>query len=169
MDLIGMERCTPIQYLALWIRTDKVFYFYRASESGALYANQWYSGEDAINYYGENAKICTGLQTVNGIQYLFDSKGALISSRIVLVDDTNYYCDTNGVAHKMPNNQWYKSDDGAWYYVEKGILNWNYNGLVEYYGTLYYIQNGYLNWGYSGRIWYNGKWYKIVNGVAQKD
>ena len=59
--------------------------------------------------------------------------------------------------------------DGAWYYVEKGILNWNYNGLVEYYGTLYYIQNGYLNWGYSGRIWYNGKWYKIVNGLAQKD
>ena len=84
--------------------TDKVFYFYRASKSGALYANQWYSGEDAINYYGENAKICTGLQTINGIQYLFDSKGALISSQIVLVDDTNYYCDTNGVAHKMPNN-----------------------------------------------------------------
>ena len=78
--------------------TDKVFYFYRASESGALYANQWYSGEDAINYYGENAKICTGLQTVNGIQYLFDSKGALISSQIVLVDDTNYYCDTNGLS-----------------------------------------------------------------------
>ena len=100
--------------------TDKVFYFYRASKSGALYANQWYSGEDAINYYGENAKICTGLQTINGIQYLFDSKGALISSQIVLVDDTNYYCDTNGVAHKMPNNQWYKGDDGNWYYVKDG-------------------------------------------------
>ncbi len=149
--------------------TDKVFYFYRASESGALYANQWYSGEDAINYYGENAKICTGLQTVNGIQYLFDSKGALISSRIVLVDDTNYYCDTNGVAHKMPNNQWYKSDDGAWYYVQDGKLLKDCTAQIdgkwyhfEYYGEL---KTGGLNtdasgalrinsWVYDGTYWY---------------
>ena len=149
--------------------TDKVFYFYRASESGALYANQWYSGEYAINYYGENAKICTGLQTINGIQYLFDSNGALISSRIVLVDDTNYYCDTNGVAHKMPNNQWYKSDDGAWYYVQDGKLLKDCTAQIdgkwyhfEYYGEL---KTGGLNtdasgalrinsWVYDGTYWY---------------
>ena len=134
-----------------------------------MYANQWYSGEDAINYYGENAKICTGLQTVNGIQYLFDSKGALISSRIVLVDDTNYYCDTNGVAHKMPNNQWYKSDDGAWYYVQDGKLLKDCTAQIdgkwyhfEYYGEL---KTGGLNtdasgalrinsWVYDGTYWY---------------
>lgn len=149
--------------------TDKVFYFYRASESGALYANQWYSGEYAINYYGENAKICTGLQTINGIQYLFDSNGALISSQIVLVDDTNYYCDTNGVAHKMPNNQWYKSDDGAWYYVQDGKLLKDCTAQIdgkwyhfEYYGEL---KTGGLNtdasgalrinsWVYDGTYWY---------------
>ena len=149
--------------------TDKVFYFYRASESGALYANQWYSGEYAINYYGENAKICTGLQTINGIQYLFDSNGALISSRIVLVDDTNYYCDTNGVAHKMPNNQWYKSDDGAWYYVQDGKLLKDCTAQIdgkwyhfEYYGEL---KTDGLNtdasgalrinsWVYDGTYWY---------------
>ena len=149
--------------------TDKVFYFYRASESGALYANQWYSGEDAINYYGENAKICTGLQTVNGIQYLFDSKGALISSQIVLVDDTNYYCDTNGVAHKMPNNQWYKSDNGVWYYVQDGKLLKDCTAQIdgkwyhfEYYGEL---QTDGLNtdasgalrinsWVYDGTYWH---------------
>ena len=149
--------------------TDKVFYFYRASKSGALYANQWYSGEDAINYYGENAKICTGLQTINGIQYLFDSKGALISSQIVLVDDTNYYCDTNGVAHKMPNNQWYKSDNGVWYYVQNGKLLKDCTAQIdgkwyhfEYYGEL---QTDGLNidasgalrinsWVYDGTYWH---------------
>ena len=149
--------------------TDKVFYFYRASKSGALYANQWYSGEDAINYYGENAKICTGLQTINGIQYLFDSKGALISSQIVLVDDTNYYCDTNGVAHKMPNNQWYKSDNGVWYYVQDGKLLKDCTAQIdgkwyhfEYYGEL---QTDGLNtdasgalrinsWVYDGTYWH---------------
>ena len=149
--------------------TDKVFYFYRASKSGALYANQWYSGEDAINYYGENAKICTGLQTINGIQYLFDQKGALISSQIVLVDDTNYYCDTNGVAHKMPNNQWYKSDNGVWYYVQDGKLLKDCTAQIdgkwyhfEYYGEL---QTDGLNtdasgalrinsWVYDGTYWH---------------
>ena len=37
----------------------------------------------------------------------------------------------------------------------------DYNGLVEYYGTLYRIQNGYLNWGYSGRIWNNANGIKL--------
>ena len=148
---------------------NKVFYVYRASESGALYANKWYSGEDAINYYGEDAKRCTGLQTINGVQYLFDSKGALISSQIVLVDDTNYYCDTNGVAHKMPNNQWYKSDNGVWYYVQDGKLLKDCTAQIdgkwyhfEYYGEL---QTDGLNtdasgalrinsWVYDGTYWH---------------
>ena len=148
---------------------NKVFYVYRAPESGALYANKWYSGEDAINYYGEDAKRCTGLQTINGVQYLFDSKGALISSQIVLVDDTNYYCDTNGVAHKMPNNQWYKSDNGVWYYVQDGKLLKDCTAQIdgkwyhfEYYGEL---QTDGLNtdasgalrinsWVYDGTYWH---------------
>ena len=148
---------------------NKVFYVYRASESGALYANKWYSGEDAINYYGEDAKRCTGLQTINGVQYLFDSKGALISSQIVLVDDTNYYCDTNGDAHKMPNNQWYKSDNGVWYYVQDGKLLKDCTAQIdgkwyhfEYYGEL---QTDGLNtdasgalrinsWVYDGTYWH---------------
>ena len=149
--------------------TDKVFYVYRASESGALYANQWYSGEDAINYYGEDAKRCTGLQTINGVQYLFDSNGALISSQIVLVDDTNYYCDTNGVAHEMPNNQWYKGEYGNWYYVKDGeILK---ECTVQIDGKWYQFDYaGYLNtdnlstdesgalrvnsWVYDGTYWH---------------
>ena len=35
------------------------------------------------------------------------------------------------------------------YYVENGILNWDYTGLTKYYGTWYYVQNGILNWDYT--------------------
>ena len=79
----------------------------------ALYYNNSY-------YYGEDAKRSTGLQTIDGIQYLFDASGTLAVSRMVVLANVNYYCDTNGAAHEMPNNQWYKGDDGNWYYVKDG-------------------------------------------------
>ena len=54
---------------------------------------------------------------------------------------------------------------GTWYYIQKGILNWNYTGLTNYYGTWYYVQNGVLNWGYTGLTQYYGTWYYVQNGV----
>ena len=54
---------------------------------------------------------------------------------------------------------------GTWYYVEKGTLNWNYTGLTNYYGTWYYVENGRLNWGYTGLTNYYGTWYYVEKGV----
>ena len=112
--------------------TDEGFYardeasgeygYYRASSNGVLYTNKWISGERGINYYGEDAKRCTGLQTINGIQYFFDSEGILIVSQAIVLDGVNYYCDANGIVHEMPNNQWYQSDSGDWYFVQDGIV-----------------------------------------------
>ena len=39
---------------------------------------------------------------------------------------------------------------GTWYYVQNGILNWDYTGLTKYYGTWYYVENGVLNGNYTG-------------------
>ena len=94
--------------------------YYRASADGSLYTNAWYSDYNNSYYYGEDAKRSTGLQTIDGIQYLFDASGTLAVSRMVVLANVNYYCDTNGAAHEMPNNQWYKGDDGNWYYVKDG-------------------------------------------------
>ena len=54
---------------------------------------------------------------------------------------------------------------GTWYYIEKGTLNWNYTGLTNYYGTWYYVQNGVLNWNYTGLTNYYGTWYYVEKGV----
>ena len=54
---------------------------------------------------------------------------------------------------------------GTWYYIEKGTLNWNYTGLTNYYGTWYYVENGRLNWGYTGLTNYYGTWYYVEKGV----
>lgn len=54
---------------------------------------------------------------------------------------------------------------GTWYYVEKGTLNWNYTGLTNYYGTWYYIESGVLNWGYTGLTNYYNTWYYVEKGV----
>ena len=54
---------------------------------------------------------------------------------------------------------------GTWYYIEKGTLNWNYTGLTNYYGTWYYVENGRLNWGYTGLTNYYGTRYYVEKGV----
>ena len=54
---------------------------------------------------------------------------------------------------------------GTWYYIQNGTLNWNYTGLTNYYGTWYYVQNGVLNWGYTGLTQYYGTWYYVEKGV----
>lgn len=54
---------------------------------------------------------------------------------------------------------------GTWYYVEKGTLNWNYTGLTNYYGTWYYVEGGILNWKYTGLAKYYDTWYYIEKGV----
>ena len=54
---------------------------------------------------------------------------------------------------------------GTWYYVEKSTLNWNYTGLTNYYGTWYYIESGVLNWGYTGLTNYYNTWYYVEKGV----
>ena len=54
---------------------------------------------------------------------------------------------------------------GVWYYVQKGRLNWNYTGLCQYQGSWYYVQKGVLNWNYTGLTLYQGSWYYVQKGV----
>ena len=64
--------------------------YYRASADGSLYTNAWYSDYNNSYYYGEDAKRSTGLQTIDGIQYLFDASGTLAVSRMVVLANVNY-------------------------------------------------------------------------------
>ena len=96
--------------------------YYWASPSGALYTNAWGGEYFRIRYYGADGKACKGMQTIDGIRYAFDENKDLILSDIITSDGVNYYSDAEGRIDEMPNNQWYKGDNGSWYYVKDGTL-----------------------------------------------
>lgn len=91
------------------------------------------------------------------------------------------FSDSNGLCH-MGNNVWYYKVNGVtqwnytglveyygtWYYVKNGVLDWSYTGLTQYYGTGYYVEKGVLNWNYSGDLYINSKKYTIRGGVVEK-
>ena len=52
----------------------------------------------------------------------------------------------------------------VWHYQVNGTVQWNYTGLVQYYGTWYYVEKGTLNWNYTGLTNYYGTWYYVENG-----
>ena len=48
------------------------------------------------------------------------------------------------------------------------MIDWSYTGVFLYYGRLYYIQKGWLNWGYNGECTSQGKTYMVTWGVAKE-
>ena len=96
---------------------------YWASSSGALYTNTWGGDYNNTYYYGADAKSCRGMQTIDGIRYIFkNNDGNLILSEATTLNNVNYYCNAEGEVIELPNNQWYKGDNGSWYYVQEGTL-----------------------------------------------
>ena len=147
---------------------ENSYSYYWASPSGALYTNMW-SGAPYVYYYGADAKRCSGVQIIDGVQYAFNSSGELIVSDTILSDGVNYYCDAEGRMTEMPNNQWYKGENGNWYYVQDGTLLKNCTvqiGETWYqFGSVGIMQTSGLNvnadgslcvntWVYDGTYWH---------------
>ena len=141
---------------------------YWASPSGALYTNTW-GGDTYANYYGADAKKCKGMQIIDGVQYGFDNSGNLVLSNVFTSDGVNYYCDAEGRMTELPNNQWYKGDDEAWYYVQDGTLLKNctaqIGGTWYQFNSLGRMQTSGFNanadgslrvntWAYDGTDWH---------------
>ena len=113
--------------------------WYWASPSGALYTNTWSDSGYNMYYYGVDAKRCKGVQTIDGVQYGFDSRGNLVMSETLTIDGVNYYCDEEGRTDVIPDNQWYKDKNGYWYYSLDGTLLRN---CSEQIGTTWYRFDG---------------------------
>ena len=142
--------------------------YYWASPSGALYTNTWSDSGYNMYYYGADAKRCKGVQTIDGVQYGFDSRGNLVMSETLTIDGANYYCDEEGRTDVIPDNQWYKDKNGYWYYSLDGTLLRN---CSEQIGNTWYrfddhgkMQTHGLNVNADGSLrintWvYDGDWY----------
>ena len=106
-----------------WDKDTNQNEYYWASSSGALYMNTWGGDYNNTYYYGADAKSCRGMQTIDGIRYIFkNNDGNLILSEATTLNNVNYYCNAEGEVIELPNNQWYKGDNGSWYYVQEGTL-----------------------------------------------
>ena len=106
-----------------WDKDTNQNEYYWASSSGALYTNTWGGDYNNTYYYGADAKSCRGMQTIDGIRYIFkNNDGNLILSEATTLNNVNYYCNAEGEVIELPNNQWYKGDNGSWYYVQEGTL-----------------------------------------------
>ena len=112
---------------------------YRAREDGRLYVNEWY--EDEYNrsyYYGEQGEKYFGAREVDGKLYCFGSYGVLCKNESFTdftdPDGANYYCDSNGIATKLNDNNW-TIVDGKKFYVKDGTPLKN---CVENIGSVYY-------------------------------
>ena len=54
---------------------------------------------------------------------------------------------------------------GAWYYVEGGIINFGFTGLTYFADTFFYVQNGVLDTSYVGLVEFYGAWYYVEGGI----
>ena len=164
---------------SLW--NDEGYNCYWASMSGALYTNKW--GDDTsigIYYYGADGKAYKNIQTIDGIQYGFDSYGRLVQSFFTFENGAYYYCDAQGrIEGMMHNNQWYQTKGGDWYYVKDNTIarscTVQINGKWYKFDWLGKMETGELNmnadgslrtntWIYDGEYWYysgeDGQYYR---------
>lgn len=164
--------------------------FYFASESGALYTSRWKWGKQWTNdsldsasaqkkeiycYYGSDGKrVESGLASVNGKNYLFES-GRMLQNEAAVYDGKNYIADENGNLKELKEG-WTKAGQD-WYYVQNGKLvtgrfttigNDLYyfadNGRMASEGTVLYSREGNYIVGKDGKI-QKDKLQESYNGI----
>lgn len=104
-----------------------------------------YNGQTYFVYYGRVAWTITDIWYIQDDQKLY-----LITGGVV---DRNY----NGLFRSSIGNN-------DWYYVQNGVVNTTYTGLVQNNGDWYYVQNGKIDWTFNGWTEYNGSHYYVTNG-----
>ena len=128
-----------------------------------------YTEEIVIHADNENIPDnFTGLAMKDGeLQYY--SKGVENNYYVGIAEyeGVDYYVNKGKVDPTFTNDV--VLSNGQWYYIENGIVNYEYTGLCKHAGTWYYIENGILNWEYTGLAQYNGQWYYVENGVLNWD
>ena len=121
---------------SIWNEEARESHYYRAKADGSLYVNEWYIlNEWNTYYYGADGKRYSGLQTVEGKQYYFSNGGSLFRDKIIAAEDgSQYYCDAEGIATKLPETGWAEMG-GNYYYIKDGEFLKN---CVEKIGDFYY-------------------------------
>lgn len=162
--------------------SNTVFYIYnnkyKASADGSLLLNKWDRDSDNHTYYyGSDGVPCTGLQTIDGKLYYFDTYGYLFigtpADNKVTVDGKDYFADENGVLSEtdsnVTSNGWLQKN-GSWYYIKDHKI---LTSCVEKIGAYYYCfdSNGVMQTNGVVTIWNPSAktYYADENGHLKKN
>ena len=158
--------------------------YYILDENGSYRHNTWYKYYGTYHYLKADGSAVTsfdqrqnGWEYVNGVPYLFDQEGHLLTDTKQLVRGKYYILDENGSYRR---NKWYKrygiyyylKQDGSavtsldakngWVYVAGKPYIFNKEGnlltdqQVNVYGRIYYVDG---NGNYVTNKWINGVYY----------
>jgi len=150
VDALGHE-------MGEWIITKDA----SCTEAGSMSRNCGYCD------YSETEEIAaTGHDYVNGV---CTRCGASEDGTVTKLEGLNcvdgvwgYY--TDGVLDTSYTNMVFY--DGIFYYVENGLINWDYVGLAQHKETevWYYVNGGGVDRSFTGLTMYNGRWFYLEAG-----
>ena len=131
--------------------------YYRASRVlGRLFVNQWYEDEDNSEwyYYFDGGKAREGLQTIDGVMYVFAYDGRMLTDTTYTDENgVEYTVDSNGVATRVssPEDNGYWDENGERYYIDGSPVC---SAVIMIDGAYY----GFNNSGYLYRDCYFDIW-----------
>lgn len=94
-------------------------------------------------YYINNGDFARGAWQIDGVWYLFDYEGALVSNEFITsaIGGNTHYADANGIICEYTG---WKLIDGRWCYFDQNnsvVDGWFSVGGKQYYGDYYYDYN----------------------------
>ena len=172
---------------------NKSFYF----SGGKFYPFYWgnycvkaFTTDSEAEEPEEPQEKLEGLQEKDGRLYYFKNDEIDTTyTGTASYQDEIYYCENGCVAYNhtgfiKDGENWLYIEDGKlatgytgiklsdaekniWWYVDAGIYEPDYTGLVEYNNILWYVEKGVLNWGYSGTYKSGDIWWNVQRGEAR--
>lgn len=81
----------------------------------------------------------------------------------------NYYFENGQINWSATGLRYVDEDptddyDGTWYYLNNGVVDYDYEGLVYLDGAYYYVENGIWSKNIDTMTEYGGTWYAVTNG-----
>ena len=117
-----------------------IYYYFNKDGVGTVLRNGWHLTEDGQwMYFEEYVPYCDMVATINGTRYAFEGEFLVDYDTAVWAYDAdtgeeNYY-SVNADGTVNANNGWDTVEDGAWVYIENGVLKTGW--LLD--GSWYYL------------------------------
>lgn len=142
---------------SIWIPSSSSYRYVSARSGGALKQSEWSFGYGSKIYLGTDGVAVSGLQTIDGNRYYFNSYGQLQTGTISELDDGEYiYSNNEGIisgSFSTKTNGWKALSNNDWIFVENNSYLANITRLIDgfYYNFQYngLMSRNYFNYQYQ--------------------